>query len=192
MSLPLIKRSITTYKLFRVPLPLSTRKWGSFESEEWVNAKIKHDIPLSYSASSSGLHAWNDCMQLVPWQQHVICRRWWSPSIYIWRKRWSGPFHGSAFHLPRQEFSVVDSRGFVSRLSVSEGPHVTTPITTLLWAVPLPSNLQVEFQQTHRTCFNNSGGDLMCCSCVGVDSKETGNFIGSISVFNVGYNTREQ
>lgn len=58
--------------------------------------------------------------------------------------------------LSRQEFSVDDSTGSVSQL-VSGGPHATTPITTLLSAVPLSSDIHVKLQQPSRTYFHNSG-----------------------------------
>lgn len=101
---------------------------------------------LKYLFRNASL-TWHERNQYHGNNMSLCCCQWLPINLFVLGEK-NGSFHKAAFHLPRQEFHVVDSRGFVSQLSVSEGPRVTTPITTLLWAVSLPSNLQVKSQQT--------------------------------------------
>lgn len=63
---------------------------------------------------------------------HCVAVSGYASICLCWVQKKNRSFHKAAFHLPKQEFHSVDSTGFVSQLSVSEGPRVTTAITTLL------------------------------------------------------------
>lgn len=109
-------------------------------------------------------------MQLMPWQQHVTdsgCLQ------YILKKKKTSYFHS-----------------FVSQLSLSEGPYVTTPITTWLRAVSRPPTFKSGFNKhnepaltyqvmtswKHVCCSVYRGKNQRSCEALAV------NFIGSLSM----------